>query len=333
MAGNQSRRLPRSIEWPTLAVAAAIYVGFGLLTWSYQALPWWLAAPLGAYLVAWHGSLQHEVAHGHPTPWPLANELLVFPSLWLWMPFRVYRDTHLQHHDDARLTDPLDDPESFYVSAAAWGRLGRHARALYWVGNTLAGRLLLGPICGVWKLLRDEAKRLARGDTGHVLAWLLHLGGCALVLAWVVWACGIPLIDYLAIFAFPGISLTLLRSYLEHQARETAAERSVIVEAGPVMSLLYLNNNLHALHHAEPGTAWYRLPTRYRQRREELLSHNGGYLLRGYGEVVARYLLWPKEPPYHPLFDGAPVLRTPPAPSLPRLEPPAQGDAVVASPR
>ena len=69
---------------------------------------------------------------------------------------------------------------------------------------------------------------------------------------------------------------------------------------GP-LSLMFLNNNLHALHHAEPGLAWYRLPARYRARRQELLAGNGGYRYGGYLEIAARYLVKPKEHPRHPL--------------------------------
>ncbi len=32
---------PGRVEWPTVAVAALIYGGFGLATWYYHALPWW----------------------------------------------------------------------------------------------------------------------------------------------------------------------------------------------------------------------------------------------------------------------------------------------------
>ena len=293
--------LPNRVAWPTLLVAAAVYAGFGLLTWYYAALPWWLVLPLGGYLVAWHGSLQHEAVHGHPTPWPWVNESLVFPSLWLWMPFRVYRETHLVHHTDELLTDPLEDPESYYVTPQAWDRLGPLGRALLWAHNTSPGRLLLGPLLCVGRLFAGEVARLARGDSRNAGAWLLHLVGCALVLVWALWVCAMPLLDYLVFFAYPGISLTLLRSFLEHQARAEVSARSVIVEAGWPLALMFLNNNLHALHHAEPGTAWYELPARYRATRDELLSRNGGYLFKGYGEVVLRYLLKPKEHPRHPL--------------------------------
>lgn len=73
-------------EWPTMVVTAAIYVGYGVLTLNYHNLPWWLVLPAGGFLLAWHGSLQHEVVHGHPTRWRWLNRALVFPSLWLWMP-------------------------------------------------------------------------------------------------------------------------------------------------------------------------------------------------------------------------------------------------------
>ncbi len=293
--------LPNRVAWPTLLVAAAVYAGFGLLTWYSAALPWWLVLPLGGYLVAWHGSLQHEVVHGHPTPWPWLNEALVLPSLWLWMPFRIYRETHLVHHTDEFLTDPLEDPESYYVTPRAWGRLGPLGRGFLWAHNTSLGRLLLGPLLCVGRLFAGEAARLARGDTRNAGAWLLHLGGCALVLVWALWVCAMPLLDYLVFFAYPGISLTLLRSFLEHQAHTEVGARSVIVEAGWPLALMFLNNNLHALHHAEPGTAWYELPARYRVRRDEMLSRNGSYRYGGYAEIILRYLVRPKENPRHPL--------------------------------
>ena len=288
------------LEWPTLLVLAGTYGAFGLLTWFHASLPWWLLLPLGAYTVCLHGSLQHEAVHGHPTSRTWVNEALMLPSLWLWMPYRIYRETHLRHHHDERLTDPTLDPESYYVTPERWATLGPLHRGLLWARNTLLGRLALGPAICTWGLFRNEALGLLRGDGRHLRSWALHLIRCALVLAWVIGVCGMPVLEYLAFFAYPGLSLTLLRSFLEHQARDNPGERSVLVEAGPAMSLLFLNNNLHALHHDQPGLAWYRLPARYRTRRSDLLAANGGYRYSGYLEIAARYLLWPKEPLAHP---------------------------------
>ncbi len=107
--GRQWRRA----ESATWAVAAAVYGGWLALTWFTHALPWWLVLPLGGVLVAWHGSLLHETVHGHPTRARWVNELLAFPSLWLWLPDGIYRESHLAHNACARLTCPVEDPESF----------------------------------------------------------------------------------------------------------------------------------------------------------------------------------------------------------------------------
>lgn len=281
-------------------VAGLIYGAFGLVTWFHEALAWWLLLPAGAYLVAWHGSLQHEVVHGHPTPWNWLNEAMVLPSLWLWIPFRSYRETHLAHHNDEVLTDPVDDPESFYVTAEAWAAAGPLTRGWLWVQNSLAGRMILGPLRCVWLFFGAEAGRVLKGDFSQGKAWALHALGVALVLLWVLAVCDMPFWQYLLFFAYPGLGLTLLRSFLEHRAVSEPGERSAVVEAGPLFSLLFLNNNLHVVHHAKPGLAWYRLPTLYWAERDAFLATNGGYLFKGYGEVFRRYFFRAKEHPLHP---------------------------------
>ena len=39
----------------------------------------------------------------------------------------------------------------------------------------------------------------------------------------------------------------------------------------------------------------------FRERRNEVFIWNGGYRYRGYGEIVVRHFLHPKEPLVHPL--------------------------------
>ncbi|WP_282606847.1 fatty acid desaturase [Pelagibius sp. Alg239-R121] len=284
-------------------LAFVIYSGFGLITWYFHTLPWWLAAAIGIYLIAWHGSLQHEVVHGHPTAWRRLNEVLIFPSLWLWIPYGLYRSAHLRHHCNAKLTDPLEDPESYYLTPQHWTSLGRTARFFYFVHNSFLGRLLIGPAVCIWHLYRNEFGQLRRGQLQNLGTWCVHAAGCALVLTWVVGICQIPLLTYIALFVYPAISLSLIRSFAEHRAHPGVDERTVIVESRGLMSLLFLNNNLHALHHAEPGLAWYRLPARFKARRGELLTANGGYRFSGYGEILLRYFLWPKEHVRHPQGD------------------------------
>lgn len=294
-------RLRPAVEWPTVALAAALYLAFGLVTWHYHALPWWMVLPLGAYLVCLHGSLQHEVVHGHPTRWRWVNAALVFPSLWLWLPFTRYREIHLTHHRDDNLTDPLEDPESSYVSAAQWARMGPLTRLLRQALMTLAGRLLLGPAYYIALKMRELLRAVGRGDRRYLAHWPLHIVAVAATLAWVIGVCDIPFGEYVLFFAYPGISLTLLRSYAEHRAATEVGHRTAVVESGPFFSLLFLNNNLHVVHHAEPGVAWYRLPALYRRHRDRLLALNGGYLFHGYREIFARFLLHRRGSPVHPL--------------------------------
>ena len=208
-----------AVEWPTIAVAGTLYAGYALLTFFYHSLPWWLVVPAAGYLLAWHGSLQHEGVHGHPTRWPWLNRALVFPSLWLWMPLEVYADSHLRHHHDEAITDPLEDPESYYLSKEDWARAGPLRRALLRFHNTAVGRLLVGPMVSVWRLMAAEIRAFARGDFRHLNAWLVHLLACLPVLVWVGVVCKIPLLAYVVLFIYPGISITLLRSFAEHQAR------------------------------------------------------------------------------------------------------------------
>lgn len=299
----------RRAERSTWLVAVAIYGAWLLLTWFYAALPWWLVLPLGGLVVAWHGSLQHECVHGHPTSVAWVNELLAFPSLWLWLPYRVYRESHLAHHDCARLTCPVEDPESFYLSPEAWRAMGRLRRALYVVRMSLMGRLVLGPLFAVQELAAGELGRLSRGDLAHLRHWAVHAASVLLVLAWTGLICGIPLWQYVLLFAYPGLSLTLLRSYAEHRPARTEAERTVVVEAGPLFSLLYLNNNLHTVHHRWPDLPWRLVGRLYWAERHRLPAGMGHFRFPGYGAVARRFLWRVKDSPEHPGFGPQPAAR------------------------
>ena len=80
---------------------------------------------------------------------------------------------------------------------------------------------------------------------------LRRLGAAALL--WLALVCRMSLLDYGLTFLFPGAALTLVGSFAEHRADEIPAHRVAVVERAPVLGLLFLNNNLHALHHARPG--------------------------------------------------------------------------------
>src|SRR4029453_12899257 len=103
-----------SVEWPTVALIIGCYgawAGAGLLLWpSYPVI----ALIVLGFIVALQSSIMHEVLHGHPTRSARINEAFVLLPIGLVWPYRRFKALHLRHHVDEPLTDPFDDPESFY---------------------------------------------------------------------------------------------------------------------------------------------------------------------------------------------------------------------------
>ena len=99
----------------------------------------------------------------------------------------------------------------------------------------------------------------------------------------------------------------MLRSLAEHRAAPRPEDRSAVVEHAPVLGLLYLHNNLHALHHAHPQIPWYALPGHWRRTRGRLLEGSAAPLYRGYADVVMRYALRPHHPGPLPTFSAPAV--------------------------
>ena len=287
------------LEGPTWLALAACYGVWASALWFADTLGI-LVFPIAALAVAFHSSLQHEILHGHPTRNAALNEALVFPALGLFIPYRRFRDLHLRHHNDDRLTDPYDDPESFYAPQERWHRSCGIMRALLTFNATFAGRMIIGPGLAMWGFWSSEARLLRAGAPGVRDAWARHvLGSAPVVLA--VWASGVPLWAYLICVCYPAIAIVMVRSYIEHRAHTDTQARTAVVEAGWFWRIMFLNNNYHAIHHERPSLAWYLLPAYWRSRRSDYLARNQNYLVKGYGEVVRRWLIRPREPVVHPL--------------------------------
>jgi fatty acid desaturase len=296
---NRSRRSRFAVEWPTLVLAVFIYATWFLLTYFWASIPIVVLFIAGGWLLAWHGSLQHEVLHGHPTRIRPVNDLIGSAPLALWLPYALYKRAHLKHHNDEWLTDPIEDPESYYLTGDVWQRTGVFGRLLVTIDNTLAGRLVIGPLVSLATFWGHEASHVLRGDFRNARIWAVHLVGCALVLAWVLAVCGMPLWVYL-VTVYAGIGFSRLRSFAEHQYAGAKEERTAIVENTPAFGLLFLYNNLHIVHHSRPALPWYRIPGLYRANRDAFLELNGGLVYNGYFEVARRYLFRSHHDPVHP---------------------------------
>ncbi len=288
------------IEWPTLGLIVLCYAAWGLALWVLPEFAVGLAIAVLVPVIALHSSLQHEVLHGHPFGQRKWGEPLVIASLNLAIPYLRFRDTHLAHHRDENLTDPYDDPESNYLDPAVWSGLPGGLRTVLTINNTLLGRMLIGPLLaqavfmlGDWRLIRE-------GNRSVLFGWLLHILMSAAMLVLVA-AAPLPVWVYL-VACYAGLSVLKIRTFLEHQAHARARGRTVIIEDRGPLAFLFLNNNLHVVHHMHPKLPWYRLPQAYFKDPGKYLRRNDGYRYTSYGQIFRRHLLRAKDPVPHPLY-------------------------------
>ncbi len=188
------------------------------------------------------------------------NAALVFLPLTLLVPYLRFRDTHLAHHRDAVLTDPYDDPESNYLDP----RYGRGCRAgccvpccsstTRWRGGCCSGRCWARSafIAGDLRLLRA-------GDRAGLAGLAAASPGLRRCFGGWCWSrrCRSGPIAYRV---YAALAVLKIRTFLEHQAHERARGRTVIIEDRGPLALMFLNNNLHVVHHMHPKVPWYRLP-------------------------------------------------------------------------
>ncbi|WP_295810486.1 fatty acid desaturase [uncultured Nitratireductor sp.] len=294
-----------AMEWPTFVLIVACYGAW--TTAGYVLWPHWPIAAMAilTLTIALQSSLMHECLHGHPTRWAWVNEALVFVPVGLVYPYRRFKALHLRHHADERLTDPFEDPESYYKALWLYRKLPGWAQRILEVNNTMIGRFVLGPAIMNIGFFATEAKLIREDARGVRRAWLLHAAGLAFVLPVIAYGFGMPLWLYFLVPAWLGQSLISVRTFAEHRWSERPDGRTIIVERSP-LALLFLNNNLHLVHHKLPAAPWYRLPALYRARRAEWLAMNDGYSYSSYWALVKAFAFRAKEPVPHPVLRREP---------------------------
>jgi fatty acid desaturase len=287
-------------DGPTWLVALVLYGGWAALIGLHERLSWWVISPVGAYLVAWHFSLQHEAIHSFLSAPKWLRWAVVMPPIGLWLPFPLYYEAHRKHHQNTYLTVPGEDTESFYVKPADWAAMHPMMKAALIANQTLAGRVLVGPFLRLNKLILRETSRLRARDFSHVQHWIVHVVLVTALFAYISGFAGMTWWHYVVGIAWPAFGLGWVRSFIEHRYGPRPGQRTAITESNAFWSLLFLNNNLHAVHHLYPKMPWWQIPTFWRANRGRVLEHNGGYHFRGYGEIAGNWLLKPVFLPPHP---------------------------------
>jgi len=301
---GQNTRGASAVDWPTVGLLIGFHgLWLGLVVFSAQlsGIIFGVAVVLPLILLTTlHSSLQHECLHGHPTKNRLLNQLLVSLPIGLFIPYGRFRDLHLKHHFNNRLTDPYDDPENLYIAHNDWQKLHPLKRIALQVNATLLGRLIIGPPLSLYAFWKSDLLLMLAGNKRVLRSWMAHVIGVIVVLAilslsqFSVWV-------YVLIVAYPAMSLLMVRTYAEHCAEDDIAHRTAVVESGKFWSLLFLNNNLHAVHHKYPALAWYDLPNKWNGEKAQILAENNHYhFAGGYLCIAKKWLFKSREPIVHP---------------------------------
>jgi fatty acid desaturase len=300
LSGTHRVPFPTHVEWPTIAVAVAIWALLIGAFATHTSVAWWITIPILAIGSGWFASLQHEASHGHPTPWRAFNTLIAGAPIGFVYPFARFTDLHLAHHlEPSRLTEPGIDNESRYCSPEAWARAGLLKRLVLRIERTLVGHLTVGVVRSSITYVYTDL-RATRHDTRLRLIWARHVVGVGVVVA-VLLLTGFPLLQYLVGVVYGRVFFTGLRTFAEHRA-VVEGTRCAVVRAGLPMSTIFLNNNLHHTHHALPGAAWYHLPRLSEELGSDELARQGaGLYTGGYLELARRYALRPFCQPVHPV--------------------------------
>lgn len=283
-------------EWRTLGVIVAVYGLTVLTVVRYDVLTVWLAIPLLSVLGAWHLSMQHEIIHGHPFTDQRINDALGSIPITLWIPYYAFKKDHIEHHS-SDLTNPALDNESYYVSQQQWDNAGPLRRAVWTANRTILFRMFVWTIVSTITYVVSVLKRAARGDASDRRTVVLHVIGVAAVV-YLVSLSSMPVWQFALGTMYGGRILNAIRPFPEHKYQSGVETRTAMIMAGPFMSLLMLNNNLHIAHHEEPWVAWYRVKALSNRVNAVERAREAGVLYEGgYAEVFRKFSFMPVDSP------------------------------------
>jgi fatty acid desaturase len=181
-----------------------------------------------------------------------------------------------------------------------WQHSGRFLRSIYWANRTIAFRLTVWSVFSTVQYFFADAWRAIRNVDNARSAWVLHIPGLIAVTYIVNNLAGMSMIEYLIGGVFASHSLNMMRSFAEHKTLGDESTRTAIIDAGRVMSLLMLNNNLHIAHHDEPSAPWYKVPeVAERLNAFERAQKIDALYKGGYGELLRRFTFKPYDQPVY----------------------------------
>ncbi len=248
------------VAWPTvvLALAAAATWAGAVALGAAGRLPLPLAVGLAAAAAFACFTPMHDAAHRSVARARWLNELVGrLAAVPLTAPFVAFRYVHLEHHKHTNA--PGLDPD-------LWSGTGPRALLpLRWLTQDLH----------YYAVVFAAARRRPRAE---LVELALALGAQAAVLA-LCWGQGL-LLEAALLWLLPArlaiAALAWSFDYAPHRPHVTRASddrfRATHVVGGPWLTLPFLWQNYHLIHHLYPGVPFYRYARLWRAQRADLLA-------------------------------------------------------------
>lgn len=281
---------------------AAYFLIPALMRWSDPA--WiWLLIPLALVANGYWATL-HEAMHGQLRPQSIANRRAGRVLAILWgSSFRMLRFGHLMHHRFNR--HELDHPDCY--DPARTTRVAASLRfyseilgglylveiltpLLYLLPQTmvrrLVGRLYAGDAAPMPQLRQLAERALAAPDNIREIRQDALAAWALIVLAFVAWGEYWP--AFLGFFLGRGLLVSLVDNVYHFRTPLDDVDFAYNLRLPRPLQALFLNMNMHRVHHHNMHVAWWRLPDFFAANRE---AYDGslikGVIRQGLGPVAA----------------------------------------------
>jgi len=237
----------RSIDWPTIGLALAMYatlLGNFALYWSAP-LSVWIHVLVSVAAIHLSFTIWHESVHRNVSTTRWLNDLVgvfgVFPYM---APYFLERWLHLKHH--SRLNQP-DDPNGIYTAGPFWQLPIRYLRIL-----------------AFYRERAHEDPRSREEKIADTLPPILLVSLYALA-----WWQGV-LLDVVLLWLLPVVIAKVIMdwyiNYAPHVGLPPDRFKGTRVLDLPWLTPLLLCHNYHAIHHLWPGLPWHRYPPVFREK-------------------------------------------------------------------
>ena len=253
-----------SVAWPTLLLTGLILFAWTWVGWRafFDGLSLWIAFVCNTTLAYMAFTPQHEAVHGSVSKKYAALNGVVgrLSGVPLLSPFHAFKRLHLTHHKHTN--DPEKDPD-FWSGKGPWFIL-----PLRWLTQDFY----------YWYISITSIKETSKTRKTEVIGTLVVFYGTAWWMALnghleaVIWAWIVPSRVASALLAF-------MFDYLPHRPHRIAAKTNPFKATrniqAPVVTMIFLAQNYHLVHHVFPTAPFYRY-VRIWRRHQRWFTERGG---------------------------------------------------------